>query len=76
MQPEIAQLDALGQGMIQEPSSCLGDEHLAPVPSGCDPSCPVHIETHVVVTCERPLARVQSHPHPDRLFARPLVVMD
>ena len=43
------------------------------MPGGCDPSRSIHIEPEVVVASESALPSVEPHPHPERLFTRPLV---
>ena len=39
--------------------------------SGGNPRRAVHVEADVVVTAQVPFARVEAHPHPDRVALRP-----
>ena len=67
MAPEVA------YGNVDERVRRLGEKHLAAVAGGGDASPFVHVQADVALVRHARLARVESHPHPDRARSeRPL----
>jgi hypothetical protein len=58
---QVAEGDAGGEGVLDEPAGGVGDDDLAPVGGVGDPGRPVHVDADVVVPAPGPLPGVDAH---------------
>jgi hypothetical protein len=71
MLPEVTQLDAFRQAILDQHPGRIGEEHLPAMADAGDAAGPMHMEADISVRADAGLAGVETHADPHRDVGRP-----